>query len=255
MFALYFQQFPTCGEKMDLSSCLKELLGDRRGCLYHMFAVIEDDEELSRTNEIGELQACFIRFQRKSHGRCDGLNDKIRISNASQVDKIDRSPKPRGQGKAGSHSNGGLPDAAWAKKGDEPLLANALLHFAKNEVTPDHPAGARRQATLVMTVWTIDLAVAEPNHRADKRIAPALDVRDVPVSEFAVPKRFSDRGNVDAEVSFLDDYIRPSVINELFLCCDLARTLDEIYQNIERAPTNGKHEPVAPKGSLAAQKL
>jgi hypothetical protein len=40
----------------------KELLGERRGCLYHMLTVIEDDEELSRTNEIEELQACIVRL-------------------------------------------------------------------------------------------------------------------------------------------------------------------------------------------------
>ena len=174
----------------------------------------------------------------------------------SQIDEVDFSAELLGKGMADSHGNGGLPDTAWTKKGDEPFLSKARLNVAENRVAPDHPARARGEDALVLTVWNIRLAVAaEPDQRADKRIAPALDVRDVPVSEFAVAKRFSDRGNVDAKVSFLDDYIRPGVINELFLCYDLARTLDEIYQNIERTPTNGKHEPVAPKGSLAAQKL
>jgi hypothetical protein len=45
------------------------------------------------------------------------------------------------------------------------------------------------------------------------------------------------------------------VINEFFLCYDLAGTLDQINQNIERTPAEGKLEPVASKGSLAARKL
>jgi hypothetical protein len=82
-----------------------------------------------------------------------------------------------------------------------------------------------------------------------------LDVRDVTVSELAVPKRLSDRGNVDAEASLLDDYIRPGVINEFFLCYDLAGTVDEINQNIKRTPAKGKNVPVASKDSRATRKL
>ena len=83
--------------------------------------------------------------------------------------------------------------------------------------------------------------VVDSNHRPDERIAPALDVRDVPVSEFAVPKRLSDRCNVYAEASLFDHDVRPDVINQLFLCDDLAGTLSKIDQNIERpaAELNG----------------
>jgi hypothetical protein len=71
----------------------------------------------------------------------------------------------------------------------------------------------------------------------------------------AVPKRLSDRSNVYAEASLLDDYIRPSVINELLFGYDLAGAPDETDQNIERMPAERKHEPVAPEASLAARKL
>jgi hypothetical protein len=71
----------------------------------------------------------------------------------------------------------------------------------------------------------------------------------------AILKRLSDRSNVYAEASLLDDYIRPNVINELLFSYDLGGARDEIDQNIERTPAEGKHEPVAPKDSLAARKL
>jgi hypothetical protein len=60
---------------------------------------------------------------------------------------------------------------------------------------------------------------------------------------------------VYAEAALLDDYIRPSVINELLFGYDLAGAPDEIDKNIERTPAKGKHEPVAPNDSLAARKL
>jgi hypothetical protein len=82
--------------------------------------------------------------------------------------------------------------------------------------------------------------------------SPAFHVRDVPVSQFSVSERLSDRGNVDTETPLLDDDIRPGVTNELVLCYDFAGTLDEMDQNIERTTTEERHEPVAPKDSFAA---
>src|SRR6202041_1338133 len=121
--------------------------------LYHMLAIIEDDKKLSRANEIDEFQARFVRFQRKSHGRPDRPNDKVRIGKASEVGEIDCSAELRGKGVAGSYRNGGLPDAARSKQGDEPVFAKTLLNVAKDEVTPDRPAGTRGHDALVLTIW------------------------------------------------------------------------------------------------------
>ena len=96
---------------------------------------------------------------------------------------------------------------------------------------------------------------ARARNRRHKAIAPALDVGDIPVSEFAILKRLSDGSDVYAEVSLLDDDVGPGVIDELLFCCDLAGASDEIEQNIERTPAEGKHEPVAPEDSLTARKL
>jgi hypothetical protein len=60
---------------------------------------------------------------------------------------------------------------------------------------------------------------------------------------------------VYAEASLLDDDVRPGVINELLFTDDLAGAPDEIDQNIERTPAEGKHQPIALKDSLAARKL
>src|ERR1700744_4321242 len=93
------------------------------------------------------------------------------------------------------------------------------------------------------------------NHRTDKRVAPALNIRDVPVSEFAVPKRFPDRGNMDAEAALLDHNVGPDMIDELFLCYDFAGTLSEINQNIERPAPEGEPDTGALKDCFEARKL
>ena len=71
MLALYFQTFSTRGQKMDLRRFLIELLGHRGDCLDHVLTAIENDKELSRTNEVDQLQAGIFRFECKSQGRRD----------------------------------------------------------------------------------------------------------------------------------------------------------------------------------------
>ena len=63
MFALYLQQFTTRGQKMDLLGFLEELLGQRSDRLDHVLTAIENDKQLSRTDEIDQFQAGIVRFQ------------------------------------------------------------------------------------------------------------------------------------------------------------------------------------------------
>src|SRR5579863_2547706 len=240
---------------MDPVRFLKKLLGDRCGCLYHMLAVVEDDEKSSRANELDELQARFVRFQRKSEGCADCTNDKSRIINASKIDEIDRSAEFCGKGVPGSHGNGGLPDAARTKEGHEPLFAQALLNVAQDQVAANHSTRARGQDAHVAIIWIIDLPVDKSSHRTDKRIASALHVCDVSVSEFAVPKRFSDRGDMDAETALLDHNVRPDGIDEFSFCEDFAETLGEIDQDIQRPATERKRGTIVLKDSLATRKF
>jgi hypothetical protein len=96
------------------------------------------------------------------------------------------------------------------------------------------------------------LGVVEAGYRGDKRIPSALDIHDIAVAKLAVTKCLADCGHVDPEASLRDGYVRPNVINELVFRYDLARTLDEIDQNIERSPAQRKCEPVATEFSPIA---
>ena len=57
MLTLYFQQFSTRGQNMDLFRLPVELLGKRGDRLDHMLTAIENDKDLSRTNKVDQLQA------------------------------------------------------------------------------------------------------------------------------------------------------------------------------------------------------
>src|SRR5258705_5201403 len=89
MLALYFQQFATRGQKIDLLGFLVELLGKQRDRLDHVLTAIENDKKLSRTNEVDQLQAGIFRFESKSQRCRDGPRNKARIGKALQVNKMD----------------------------------------------------------------------------------------------------------------------------------------------------------------------
>src|ERR1700757_3687979 len=152
---------------MDLFSSPKELLGDRRGRFYHMLAVIEDDEQLSGTNESEELQVCVVRFWYEPQGCPNGPDDKIRIDKASQVDKVNFSGELFDDGVADSYRNGRLADAAGAHKGNEPFFSKSIPDFIEPPVAPNHPRQSRGQPA-----WPLDLIVpALGRDRADERVA------------------------------------------------------------------------------------
>src|SRR5258705_6414439 len=102
MLTLYFQQFSTCGQNMDLFRFLVELLGKQRARLDHVLTAIDNDKKLSRTNEVDELQAGIFRFECKSQGCRDSPRNMARIGEAFQVYEIDFPAKLLGSGAANS---------------------------------------------------------------------------------------------------------------------------------------------------------
>jgi hypothetical protein len=255
MLAFNFEQFSTRDQNMDLLRLLIELFGKCGDRLDHMLTAIENDKNLPRTNEVDQLQAGIFRFKCKSQGCRDSARNIPRIGKAFQVSKIDIPAKLLGNSAANSQGSGRLANAAGADQGYEPLISKLDANLADDRFAPNHHERSHGEPASVPELGVPAFRPAtEGDNGADERVAPSLDVCDVAVAKLAVTKRLADRGNVYAEAS-LDDYIRPGVINELFLCYDLAGTLDEIDQNIERTPAEGKHEPVAPKDSLAARKF
>jgi hypothetical protein len=109
-------------------------------------------------------------------------------------------------------------------------------------------AGARlRKPSYTHLTWY--LAIFETDDGADERVTPSVDVCDVSVAELAIPERLADGGHVNPEGSLFHENVRPDVINEFLLFDDLARSIGEIDQKIQRPAAERKHHTVAPQRS------
>src|ERR1700692_1831293 len=149
MLALYFQQFSTRGQNMDLFRLPVELLGKRGDRLDHMLTAIENDKKLSRTNEVDQLQAGVLRFKCKSQGCRDSPRNMARIGKAFQVNKIDFPAKLLGCGAADSQGNGRLATAPGAEQCYEPLISKLVANLADDRFAPNHHGRSHGEPALV----------------------------------------------------------------------------------------------------------
>src|SRR5882672_578884 len=256
MLTLYFQQFSTRGQNMDLFRLPVELLGKRGDRLDYMLTAIENDKKLSRTNEVDQLQAGVFRFECNSQGCRDSPRNMARIGKAFQVNKIDVPAKLLGSGAANSQGNGRLADAAGAEQCHEPLISKLVANLADDRFAPNHHERSHGEPALVAELIVPALRTAgERDNAADERVAPCLDVCDVAVAKLAVTKRLADRGDVDPEAPLLHGYVRPDVIDELLLRDHLTRAVGKMEQNIQRPTAEGKHLTVALEHPLANRKF
>src|ERR1700704_5583226 len=136
MLTLYFQQFATRGQNMDLFRLPVELLGKRGDRLDHMLTAIENDKKLSRTNEVDQLEAGVFRFECKSEGCRDSPRNMMRVGQASQVNKMDFPAKLLGNGAANGQGNGRLANAAGAEQCYEPLVSKLVTDLADGRFAP-----------------------------------------------------------------------------------------------------------------------
>src|SRR3954447_2140787 len=218
MLTLYFQQFSTRSQNMDLFRLPVELLGKRGDRLDHMLTAIENDKKLSRTNEVDQLKAGVFRFDYKSQRCRDSPRNLARIGKTFQVNKVDFPAKLLGGGVANSGGNGRLANAARAKQCYKQPIAKLVVNLADHRFAVNHHKRSRREPALLSgSVVPALRAACERDDGADERVAPCLDVCDVSVAKLAVSKRLADRGNVDSKAPLLYGYVRPDVIDELLL--------------------------------------
>src|SRR5258705_13159226 len=184
---------------MALRLFLVELFGHRRDCLNNVLIAIENDEKLSRTNEVDQLQAGIFRFECKSQGCRDSPRNMPRIGKTFQVNKMDFPAKLLGNGAANSQGNGRLANAARAEQCYEPLISKLVANLADDRFAPNHHDRSHGEPALLPELIVPALRTACERHDgADERVAPCLDVCDVSVAKLAVTKRLADRGHVDS---------------------------------------------------------
>src|ERR1700676_1939421 len=149
MLTPYFQQFATRSQKMDLLCFLVELLGKQRDRLDHVLAAVENDKNLSRTNEVDELPVGISRFEFKSQSCRDRPRNMARIGKALQVDKIDFPAKLLGSGAANSQGNGRLANAAGAEQCYELLISKLVANLADDRFAANHHDRSHGEPALV----------------------------------------------------------------------------------------------------------
>src|SRR6266850_4852935 len=256
MLALYFQQFSTRGQNMNLFRLPVELLGKRGDRLDYMLTAIENDKKLSRTNEVDQLQAGVFRFECKSQGCRDSPRNTARIGKAFQVSKMDIPAKLLGSGAANGQGNGRLANAAGAEQGYEPLISKLVANLADDRFAPNHHERSHGEPALVAELIVPALRTAgERDDGADERVTPYLDVCDVSVAKLAVTKRLADYGHVDPEAPLLNGYVRPDVIDQFLLCDHLTWAVGKIDQNVQPPIAEGTHLTVAPEHPFANRKF
>ncbi len=152
MLALYFQQFATRRQKIDLLRFLVQLLGNQGYRLDHVLRAIENDKKLLRTNEVDQLQAGISRFECKSQRCRDSPRNMARIGQASQVHKMDLPAKLIGSGVANSQGDGRLTNAAGAEQRHEPLISKLVANLADDRFAPNHHDRSHGEPALVLPV-------------------------------------------------------------------------------------------------------
>src|SRR6266566_6148821 len=256
MLALYFQQFATRGQKIDLLRFLVKLLGKQRDRLDHVLTAIENDKKLSRTNEVDQLQAGIFRLEWKSQRCRDSARNMARIGEAFQVNKMDFPAKLLGSGAANSQGNGRLADAARAEQCYEPLISKLVANVADDRVAPNHHDRSHGQPALVPELSVPAFRTAcERDDGADERVTPSPDVCDVSGAKLAVTKRLADRGHVDPDAPLLDGHVRPDVIDQFLLCNHLTRAPGKVDQNVEGPAAKRQHLTLPPQHPFLAREL
>src|SRR6202021_1477217 len=101
--------------------------------------------------------------------------------------------KPLCNGVANSQGSRRLANAAGAEQSYEPLISKLVANLTDDRFAPNHPAPPHREPALLAELSVLALhAVTERDNGADERVAPSLDVCDVPVAKLAVPKSLPD---------------------------------------------------------------
>src|SRR3954463_15161678 len=87
----------------------------------------------------------------------------------------------------------------------------------------------------------IDRMVIEIEDGRDERVASSMNVCDASAAELANLECLANSAHVHPEGRLLHDDVRPNTIDEFFLSDDLAGTLGEVDQNVQRPAAEGKY--------------
>jgi hypothetical protein len=82
------------------------------------------------------------------------------------------------------------------------------------------------------------------HYRRNKAVAPSRDIGQIAIAPTAIAQDFADGGDVDPQVSLLDERVGPDAGNDFFLGDNFACPLDQRGQDFER-PAAEMERPLA----------
>ncbi len=246
-FATGPQRLAAGREHMDGGAVQDEVLGHLRGGADHMFAAIQDEQQLA-IDDVGGDRRQRGQVALESDGRRDGAADQAGVRGCRQVDEAHVLVEvARGVLRAGDRG-GRLADAARPDDGHQAPLHEAVLDERQLAVAPDDGRGQRGQRSRPPR--RLDAHVARDRlalDGGDERVALVRGVDDVarPLGAFA--QRLAHGIHVESEVALVDDEVAPHPVDQLLLGDDAPRVIDQRDQEIQGAAAKPDRHAAAPQ--------
>ena len=139
----------------------------------------------------------------------------------------------------------GLADAAGADDGDEAMQRKFGRNLLDRVVSSDHPGerGGIWEATETARACPRS-PTARPGPAGRETIAAAGHVDDIAGAFAGIAQGLAQRRDVEAQAAFVDIHVGPDALDQLTLVDDLAGTLGEKNEDVERAAAEVKRDAI-----------
>ncbi len=239
--------------------------GEFRHRLHDMLAIVQHEQHAAVPQRRGEFDERRFGPDLEPEGGGDGAGHQPRLADRGDVHPPHSVLVARDLRLGDRQSDGSLSDAAGAHDGEAAMLGKQRRELGdlvgpadqarhgRGQVVAGRGEGGRRRRR----------AVGERHDGSDEAVAAAGDVDEVAVAAMAIAEHAAQRGDLDLQIAFLDDDVRPDALHQLVLGHELAMPLDQGDQDLERTaaePERGvafeqqsllREEAKAPEGNGA----
>lgn len=186
---------------------------------------------------------------RQSQDGSKGAMDRTRLRQRGKLDKANLVGIGIDKFSCDGEGDRRLADAAGPDDGHETAARQLVRNGAHALGTADHACERRRQTgRRVGNRRSGDGRVddfVDPSHRGDEAIASAGHRIDVLVSGSFAAKQLAQRGDVNPQIGFFDESVRPDAFEQIFLADELFSVFNERNQEIECAAAKANRFAVA----------
>ena len=219
-------------QQRDAGAGAQQCLGHAGGRLDHVLTVVDDQQELPGADRARDT---FVRHGARNVREAERTRhsgrDKLRTRQGAELGDEYAIGKSRQKVPRDLQAQSRLADAAGADQADQSMFGGQGRDFCEFDLSTDqfrhrlrkvrHPRGRRTSGRGSRRADFARELIAASGHRPDEVAIGA--------------KELSEHGDLSRQVVFLDDPVRPHAAHELVLTEDLAASVDEGQQRIERA--------------------